>query len=382
MDAGADDSGIPHVTSAVALSRCGGDVVDPSRGVLGPVYTANVALGSQAFGMLLDTGSSRVVVASSTCTDCSGVSPLYSPDADAQDTNQKESVLYGAGALAGELYDGTAKPGDGPGAPVTFLAVDTQNGFFSDNPLCSSFQGVFGLGDPLPNEDDYFPGLVQKSGVADVFSISLCDAGGSLWLGGYDPSATDGAPQFTPLAAGYRVALSGIAIDGTDVAIPASGLGPLRVDTGEPLVRLPSGAFNAVTKAIGDNAQFKAIFGGASWFTQFPPVCVAAGKAAADLDAALPHMTIKLGSNPTIAVDARATVSYLQRQASDGAWCPGLAPTGSASGGGGGGGGSGGSGNDAGILQEGLLGDSFLRSSVVIFDRKNQRLGLAPHTCP
>ncbi len=42
-------------------------------------------------------------------------------------------------------------------------------------------------------------GLLADQGVPKIFSTLLCDEGGLLWMGGYDPSATTSTPLYTPL---------------------------------------------------------------------------------------------------------------------------------------------------------------------------------------
>jgi hypothetical protein len=87
----------------------------------------------------------------------------------------------------------------------------------------------------------------------------------------------------------------------------------------------------------------------------------------AQLDAALPPLTMTFGSSPGVTAQATATESYLLTYG-DGKWCPAIvsrAP-------------------DAdfpGIAA--ILGAPMLASNVVIFDRANARVGFAPHTaCP
>jgi hypothetical protein len=174
----------------------------------------------------------------------------------------------------------------------------------------------------------------------------------------------------------YTIQLTGVAVAGTALRVPSTSYGSAIVDTGDPLLRLPGDLFQAATAAIASNAQFQRLFGGADWFssTTEPPSCAGSGTTAAQLDASLPTLTLTFGSGPSISVEARATSSYLQAQNSGGTtvWCPGLAVEGFTCGGSG----------DAGCPSEALIGDAFLRSSVVIFDRQNSRMGFAPHICP
>jgi hypothetical protein len=378
-------SGLPAGVVTVPLARCATPVIS-ALGVNGPIYTAKVTLGgSQAFDLLLDTGSSEMTVASSSCTDCTGASPRFTPDSTAVDLHQTDSIQYGAGDLAGELYADNAQVAGAPTVPVNLLAVTKSAGFFGGrNAICNTDQGILGLAPPSPGESDYFTQLVGLRGVANVFAVGLCDTTGSLWLGGYPPSAATGDPQFTPMDDSrlYYVQLTGFEVARTALTVPSTSYGSVVVDTGDPMLRLPGDAFQAVTAAIASNPEFQSLFGGADWFSSSTqlPTCKASGMTAAQLDASLPTLTLTFGSGPSISVEARATSSYLQAQNSGGAtvWCPGLVPLATATA-------SGGSGSDAGAQGSnavGIVGDSFLRSSVVIFDRQNSRMGFAPHACP
>jgi hypothetical protein len=381
------DSGVPTVSIAVPLTRCPSPVIS-SFGLNGPLYTAKVSVGgSQTFQMLVDTGSSEMGVASSSCTDCMGVSPLYNPGPNAVDLHQTSGVVYNGSAVSGELFTDDVQVGQAQTVPVNFLAIVKQINFLTQSPLCTSYQGVLGLGTPGPAERDYFAQVVALRRSANMFAVGLCETGGSLWLGGYDPSTVTGIPQFTQMdqSGFYTIQLTGFEVAGNRLNVPSTSYGAAVVDTGDPLLRLPGDALQAAAMAIASNADFQKLFGGAAWFSSPTPSCATVGMTAAELDAALPPLTLTFGSNPSISVQARATSSYLQAQisGSNTSWCPGLAAYDVASTGGGSGG-SGGT-DAGGLIGAGpvaIVGDAFLRSSVVIFDRQNQRMGFAPHTCP
>jgi hypothetical protein len=163
------DSVAPAGVVTVLLARCAAPVIS-ALGVNGPIYTAKVTLGgSQTFDMLVDTGSPEMLVASSSCNDCTGVSPLFTPGTSAVDLHRTDSMIYGAGELAGELYTESAQVGGAPTVPVNLLAVTNSAGFFgSQNVLCDSDQGILGLATPLSGESDYFEQLVGLRGVPDI----------------------------------------------------------------------------------------------------------------------------------------------------------------------------------------------------------------------
>ncbi len=390
IDAPAADGPIPIVTTAISLtplmgSEFTGDA-GPEAGATVIAYTGQVRLGgTQSFSLLVDTGSAPVVVASASCGDCPGVTPLYSPGAAATELHQTGTINYGAGGAQGELYTDTAQLGSLQAVPVTVLAITTVMGTLGWGP---SYQGVLGL-NPTPNtlvqgERDYFPQLVAKQGFADVFAVALCPEGGSLWLGGYDPSAVTAPPAFVPILPHYGrflVNLTGMEVAGQSLAVPTSAYGPAVPDTGSAVIAVGQTIFDSAIAAIARNADFQALFGGSDWF-EGPVACTTVSKTAAELNALLPTLTLKFGST---SIEATATTSYLlQLQSKSGTrWCPGLVSLGahnclgSAS--------VGDSGPEAGCPPDTgltILGDTFLRSQVVIFDQRNQRIGFAPHACP
>jgi hypothetical protein len=279
--------------------------------------------------------------------------------------------------------------GSTPSAPVDFVAIDTQSDFFTPA-MCDStsggMQGILGLGPSaaaITGTDAFFDQFVATYHVPDVFATELCDTEGTLWLGGFDPTFTTAAPQYTPLADSfisqyyYAVNLASITVAGTSVPVGSDQYPDSVVDTGTSIFILPTTAFNAITTAIAATPAFQSLInsgdagapdGGvsaaASWFSD-PDNCVSLSSTKAELDAMLPPLTLVFGSSPSIQVQALPTESYLESY--EGEWCPALyamAP-----------------GPDFPLAS--IIGSPVLRSNIVIFDRANNRVGFAPHTaCP
>jgi hypothetical protein len=260
--------------------------------------------------------------------------------------------------------------------PLPLVAIDTQVQFFEPiqcDSASGGMQGIVGLGpsaSALPGTKGYFDALVKNENVADVFATELCDSGGTLWLGGYDPSAATAAPVFTPFTGDafsryyYAVDLVSIAAAGTTVPIATPQFPDTVVDTGTSIFLMGLDAYTALTTAIAGDAQFQSIFGGASFFSSTGCATVTETKAA--LDAALPALTLTFGSSPAITVTALPTDSYLF-PFGQGQWCPAI--DGLAQG-------------DQFPLAS-ILGAPMLRANVTVFDRANQRIGFAPRAmCP
>jgi hypothetical protein len=350
---------------AIPLAACEADA-----------YATSVTLGgSQQFEMLLDTGSTTLAVASTKCS-CS-VTPEYTPGSTAKDQNQMVTAQYGSGSWTGEIYEDTVAVGTSPSAPDKLVAIDTESTFFQPIQCGAggSYEGVLGFGPAggaSSGTTGFFEQLVATTGIPNVFATQLCPSGGTLWLGGYDAAATTGAVQYTPksmagLASTYhQVNLVSVTVGGT--TIPVSTSTASAVDTGTSVFLMGATPYAAITAAIQANAQFTQIFG-AGFFpaaSQSPvPACKGGlTQTKAQLDAMLPTLTLTLGSNPAIEVQAVASESYLME--SQGAWCTGML------------------GIDFGQYPlASIMGAAVLKSSVVVFDQVQNRIGFAPHTpCP
>jgi len=342
----------------------------------GIAYTVGATIGSQQFQLTLDTGSTTLGVASSSCSGCA-VAPEYTPGSTAVDQKKTASSTYGTGSWSGEIYKDDVSLPPGVSTLLDFAAIDTQSMFFQPIPCDSksgSIQGIVGFAPPaaaVPGTTGLLDQMVLSQMVPDIFATKLCDTGGSLWLGGYDPAATTGAVQYTPFqpqffdAGYYGVNLVSIEVNGTTVPIASAQYADSLVDTGTSIFALGTTAYDALIAAIGSDAAFTKAFGGASFFGGQTP-CVATTATKASLDATLPALTLTFGSSPAITVHATATESYLFSYMGQG-WCSAIQgfP----------------SGPNAPIAA--LMGAPVLRSNVLVFDRAQKRLGFAPHTaCP
>jgi hypothetical protein len=367
-----DDGGTP------AAAGGGGYVTIPLSSCVPSSYTAAVTIGgSQAFQLVVDTGSTTLGVASSSCKDCSGVAPLYDPGSSAVDQHHQASSQFETGQWSGEIYEDTVATGPEAALPVRLVAIDSQSQFFVET-LCDSpsggYQGVLGLGPSaaaVSGTDGYLDRLVAAGQVPDVFALWLCDAGGTLWLGGWDAAAVTAAPSYTRQLAGlhhyyYAVALDAVDVAGTRVPVPSGRYTESVIDAGSTAFVLPTAAFDGITKAIAASPGFVSVLGsaGAAWFSDLSD-CRTLSQTKAELDATLPPVGLVFDDAPDAVVRAPATESYLVQY--QGQWCPALYAL-----------------DPQGDLPfAAILGSPIMRSNVVVFDRANQRIGFAPHAaCP
>ena len=338
------------------------------------VYAADVAIGAQSFQLIVDTGSTSLGVAGAGCTNCS-VTPLYNPGTTGVDRKKTASAQFGSGKWSGEVFGDTVGFAPKPTTALDFVSITAQTGFFQAGSTCGgkAYQGLLGFGRSsaaVSGTKGLFDQLVSAESIADVFATSLCDGGGTLWLGGYDPAATTGAPQYTPFTTDvassyyYAVSLTTVDVAGTTVPVASASYNDTILDTGTSAFLLGETAYKAMTAAISKSAGFSQVFGaqGAQWFasTNGGVSCANLTQTKAQLDATLPPLTLTFAEN--VQVQAPATESYLMPYPGAG-WCNALV--------------SQAQGQNFPIAS--IMGAPVLRSSVVITDRANARVGFAPH---
>jgi Eukaryotic aspartyl protease len=369
------------VLASAVVAACGGKSSDggvdagppgPPPGVTaihlsspeGVFYTASVNIGMQSFAMVVDTGSASAAVAGTACAMCA-VDPRYTPGTSATDMKMTAMAQYGSGSWMGQLYKDMVGLGAGtPAVPVQFASITSQMTFFDGNQ--NGFQGLLGLGGDklLTQGTTSYLDQVVASGVKDIQAFQFCDtAGGTMWLGGYDPAATAEEPKYVAMNAQlpyYAVQLQDLKLGSTSVAFkPATAI----TDTGTSLFYVPKAVSDAV---VAKASAATSVFTGA-----FQPIqgiscgMAKAGVTAAQIDAALEPLALSFtgADGMPFTVSAPASRSYMF-DAGGGMWCVGMA-------------------DNSMLFGAVLMGDIGLRGFVHIIDRVNHRVGFAPSKgCP
>lgn len=360
----------------------GGTFVAVPLDVCGPAlqYTATATIGAtQQFQLAIDTGSGSVGVAGSSCSTC-GVSPEWTPDSTATDEHQTVNAMYESGGWVGEIYQDNVSLDPSMAVPLKFGAMTSQSQFFEPTQCqihSGGVQGIVGFGptaSAFPGTNGFFDIYAGTEMIPDLFAMSLCDTGGTLWLGGFDGTAVAAPPQWTAMMPGqfsleyYLIDFESMTIGTTNIQIAnGSGIDSL-VDTGTSIFVVPTMAYQTITSAVEATPYFQTAFGAnaSSLFANSDAVsCAQISATKADLDANLPPLTLTFGTGASaITINAKATDSYLY-SAGNQQWCSGIA------------------GFDMGGGPPATLGAPILKSNVVIWDRGNQRIGFAPHAdCP
>ena len=361
----ADGSIQPSGVYAIPLTTPTGD----DQGFL---YAPAVTASGKTFLLDLDTGSTVTGIASTTCTGCTGLSPLYAPGTGAMATGNTDSAQYADGSgWSGSVYSDMVGLGQGsPAVKLDFVAITSQDQFFSGN----ENQGILGIGPSalLDSGTTAYPDQLKAAGVAAVMAFELCPTDGTMWLGGFDDSHMASAPQYTPLLATgvnkdfYSVNMTGMSLGATSLGISAATFDNPIVDTGTSLFYIPSTAETALIKDINMSAAYKALFPGQ---TLTDPTnsnsqtagCAnaTAGTTAATVDAMLPPLSMTFagmgGGSITLSVPATASYFY---DAGGGQFCLGIF--------------GGGDQGDA------TMGDMFMRAFVTVIDLANKKVGFSP----
>ncbi len=372
---------VPGAPIAVALIGC--TTID---------YSMPANIGGQAgINMIVDSGSTVLAVAGSNCVNCSGVSPVY---VATHGKNLCKSLIstYGDGTgWIAPVFQDTVKVGTLPSIVMNFGSMSEQlqspnsGTWFFNSFDCNmgasavnQTQGIFGLAFPGLSSAPavgYLDALQAQASVPDVYATQLCMSGGQIWFGGYDTNFASTAPVYTPISPPlgqedtfFWIKINDLKVGNTSIGRPANAYTMPLVDSGTSIALLPPTVFTALQTAIGSNAAFRALVGAPnanSWFANGG--CFTTSQTQAQLDAALPTLTMVLPSTTigqTISVVMPATMSYLDYH-KDGSnvihYCAGFAPNSSSS-------------------DPTIIGGTFLRSLITIFDRTGGRVGFATGT--
>jgi hypothetical protein len=338
-------------------------------------YKAPFSIGGSSFALTIDTGSSDVGVVSAACgTSCGGITPVYTPGSSATDEGETDGISYSSGqAWSGEVYSDTFSPGAGLAPQTRLVAIDTQSDDFFAAASCGfgtipiAYQGIagFGVASSATSHVESPLTSLTGAGMPNIFSLALCGLGGKMWLGGFDASSASASPIYTPLLGGfyYNIKVDDFSVGGAALNESAN-IAEVDIDSNTTELELPQSVYNATKSAIGNDPQFTAHFGGPSFFANGD--CIAPLDAtpptADQLDADLPTFTMMLddGAGGSNALTFNATSSYLEPITVSGVtkYCPEIEPSGDTT---------------------TIVGSSFVREHVVIYDIASSRIGFAPY---
>uniref|UniRef100_A0A667Y1U4 Beta-secretase 1 n=1 Tax=Myripristis murdjan TaxID=586833 RepID=A0A667Y1U4_9TELE len=248
------------------------EMIDNLRGKSGQGYYVEMAVGSppQKLNILVDTGSSNFAVGAA-------AHPFLrryyhrSLSSSYRDLGRSVYVPYTQGRWEGELGTDLVSVPHGPNATLraNIAAITQSDRFFING---SNWEGILGLAyaeiaRPDETLEPFFDSLVRQTPVPNLFSLQLCGAGftqnyslgsatvgGSMIIGGVDPSLYVGELWYTPIRREwyYEVIIVRIEVNGQDLNMDCKEYNYDKsiVDSGTTNLRLPRKVFQAAVKAI------------------------------------------------------------------------------------------------------------------------------------
>ncbi|XP_010887801.1 beta-secretase 2 isoform X1 [Esox lucius] len=245
------------------------NMVNNLQGDSGRGYYMEMTLGTpgQKLNILVDTGSSNFAVAAAahpfiTHFFNTALSSTY------ESTGRAVAVRYTQGNWEGELGTDHVLIPSIPGTlTINIAAILSSEGFFLPG---VNWQGILGLAYPLLARPDssvepFFNSVVRQTGIPDVFSLQMCGAGlsasttadpagGSLVMGGVEPTLYSGSMWYTPIKEEwyYQVEVLKLEVGDQNLNLDCKeyNMDKAIVDSGTTLLRLPVNVFNSVVEAI------------------------------------------------------------------------------------------------------------------------------------
>ncbi|KAJ1065710.1 hypothetical protein K5549_007705 [Capra hircus] len=230
----------------------------PMRNFLDTAYVGNITIGTppQQFRVVFDTGSSDLWVPSNFCTSPACYSHItfkYWESSTYRHTTKPFEITYGSGRVKGHLAYDTIRIGNLVSTDQPFGLSLEEYGF---NGL--PFDGVLGLNYPnnsILGAIPIFDNLKKQGAISEpifAFYLSKSTVNGSvLMLGGVDKAYYKGQLNWIPLSrvGDWRINIDHISMKGK--LIGCSGGCEALVDTGTSLINGPTRLVTNIQRLIG-----------------------------------------------------------------------------------------------------------------------------------
>ncbi|XP_023419200.2 pepsin F-like [Cavia porcellus] len=333
------------------LQLARGTAYAPIRNFLDAAYVAVIGVGTppQEFQVVLDTGSASLWVPSIRCASpACATHRAFDPQLSStlRVSGRPISLVYGSGRMSGFLAYDTVQIGGLVDVAQAFGLSLQEAGSFMEH---AAFDGILGLSYPslgLPGTMPVFDSLWAQGRLSrKLFAFYLsskAEAGSMLMLGGVDPAYYSGDLHWVPVSKPryWQLAMDSISMGGKDIA--CHGGCQAILDTGTSLVNGPRQAIAAIQKILGAKGSRNGeLVVNCSTISALPEVIFTIGGLSYPVPASA---YIQKGNN--------VCYSGFEEEAVDQALG----------------------------TEVWVLGDVFLRLYFSVFDRENDRIGLAPAT--
>ncbi|KIK09781.1 hypothetical protein K443DRAFT_671105 [Laccaria amethystina LaAM-08-1] len=234
-------------------------------------YLGSVSIGTppQSFNVVLDTGSSDLWVADTSCTSCDSTTPLFAPSKSSSITsaNGQTTIRYGSGTVAGIIAQDVVSMGNFSVQSQTLLAVEE----LTDGLLEGSASGIMGLAFSAiasTRSTPFWQALGSQLSASEMaFYLTRFkddsnakdeEPGGVFTLGGTNSSLFTGDIEFLNMPSGtptfWLLTMSAITVQGQSVQITTGNAALAAIDTGTTLIGGPTADVNAIWAAVPGSA--------------------------------------------------------------------------------------------------------------------------------
>ncbi|KAM0793276.1 hypothetical protein ACM66B_000737 [Microbotryomycetes sp. NB124-2] len=220
--------------------------------------TVSIGTPGQDFNLIMDTGSSDLIVAQEGCRGCKSTTPglTESQSSTLEISSNDFQITYGSGQASGQLVRDTVSIGNYTIDPQIFAACDVMQ-----NIVDGSISGILGLGWQSIAQSGATPlvqalaqnGSLPSPEIGFAFKTYAYDEltndempGGTMTIGGVDSSAYTGDINWIDLVQpeGYwQIPLEGITVEGNSTGITADAV---VIDTATTLIGGPAAAVQAI----------------------------------------------------------------------------------------------------------------------------------------
>ncbi|KAK6906397.1 hypothetical protein I203_100382 [Kwoniella mangroviensis CBS 8507] len=251
-------------------------------------YSGQVTIGTPAqdFLLIMDTGSSDLWVAGSTCesSSCTGVSSFNAQDSSSYNTdNSAFNISYGSGDADGYLATDTVSLAGFTVTGQTFAVVTSTTARLISAPL-SGLMGLAWKSIASSKATPFWQALAASGSWSDPemgfylaryrgdnSASSVESQGGELILGGTNSSKYTGSINYISIDQSdldyWRIPAQAVTVQGSQVSI---GSNPqAAIDTGTTLIGVPSQVAEAIYSQISDSQALSASSGYDGYY-QYP----------------------------------------------------------------------------------------------------------------